>query len=527
VTSPFERLPNVPAEGQGLNPLLQNMGMFFHPTTLYLGYVGFSVPFAFAIAALITGRLGDEWIRSTRRWTLFAWFFLGLGNLFGAQWAYVELGWGGYMGWDPVENASMMPWLAGTAYLHSVMIQQRRGMLKVWNLVLIIVTFALSIFGTFLTRSGVLSSVHSFGLGAIGPLFVSFLIVILIGSFALLFDRLPRLRSDNELDAFLSRESSFLLNNLLLVGAAFAMFWGTVFPLISEAVRGVKVTVGPPFYDQVIPPIMLAVLVVMGICPLIGWRKATPENLVRNFVWPVGSALAAAVALFAIGVRTPYALLSYVILAFAAGAIALEYFRGIRARLQVHHDNPVLATPRLVWGNKPRYGGYVVHLGVIVIGIGVVASSMFATSAEANLAPGQTLAIKQYTLQFRDLAQYQTQGKQVVSATLNLSENGRPLGKVVSEKYMHRDHENPVTEVAIRTTPLEDLYVILASWADDGTATFKVLVNPGVVWIWIGGGILLVGTVVAFWPDAQEARRREREEAAHSTAPREPSYSRA
>ncbi|MCL4531736.1 MAG: cytochrome c biogenesis protein CcsA, partial [Actinobacteria bacterium] len=286
VSDPFKRLPYIPTDGEGLNPLLQNMGMFFHPTTLYLGYVGFAVPFAFCMAALITGRLSDEWIRSTRRWTLFAWFFLSLGNLFGAQWAYVELGWGGYWGWDPVESASFMPWLTGTAYLHSVMIQQRRGMLKVWNIVLIITTFALTIFGTFLTRSGVLASVHTFGASPVGPLFIVLLIFLIIGSVSLLWYRLPQLEGDHELDSMVSRESSFLLNNLLLVGAAFAVFWGTVFPLISEAMRGVKVTVNAPFFNQVEGPILLALVVLMGVCPLIGWRRASTENLIRNFSYP-------------------------------------------------------------------------------------------------------------------------------------------------------------------------------------------------------------------------------------------------
>ncbi|MHB9090960.1 MAG: heme lyase CcmF/NrfE family subunit [Chloroflexota bacterium] len=316
LADPFKVLPNVPADGQGLNPLLQNHGMFFHPTTLYLGYVGFTVPFAFAMAALIKGNLGDEWIRSTRRWTLVAWFFLTLGNLFGAQWAYVELGWGGYWGWDPVESASFMPWLTGTAYLHSVMVQQRRGMLKVWNLVLIIATYSLVLFGTFLTRSGILSSVHTFGQSEIGPLFLGFIGLTLAYSLGLLVDRLPQLRGEHELDSFVSRESSFLFNNLILVGAAFATFWGTVFPLISEAVRGVKITVGPPFFNQVNGPIFLALIVLMGICPLIGWRKASRDNLIRNFLYPLGAALLFTVAIYLLGIREGYALIAFGACAF-------------------------------------------------------------------------------------------------------------------------------------------------------------------------------------------------------------------
>jgi len=271
---PFLELPSFLSDGRGLNPLLQNPGMIIHPPTLFIGYVGFSVPFAFAIAALLSGQLGDTWIKSTRRWVLFSWLFLGLGNLFGAQWAYVELGWGGYWAWDPIENASLLPWLTGTAYLHSVMIQERRGMLKVWNMVLIILTFTLTLFGTFLVRSGILSSVHAFAVSPLlGTLFLTFIGGVLLFSFILLLGRLELLRSENELDSLLSRESTFLFNNLILVGAAFAIFWGTVFPLISEAVRGVKITVGPPFYNQIMVPIGLALLLLTGICPLISWRR--------------------------------------------------------------------------------------------------------------------------------------------------------------------------------------------------------------------------------------------------------------
>ncbi|TAK32637.1 MAG: heme lyase CcmF/NrfE family subunit [Chloroflexota bacterium] len=507
-SNPFERLPVTPAEGEGLNPLLQNMGMFFHPTTLYLGYVGFTVPFAFALAALMTGRLGDQWIQSTRRWTLFAWFFLGMGNLFGAQWAYVELGWGGYMGWDPVENASMMPWFVGTAYLHSVMIQQRRGMLKVWNMVLIILTYALSIFGTLLTRSGILSSVHTFSESALGPMFMGLIAAIVVISLYFLLERLPQLRAENQLDSLLSRESSFLFNNLLLVGAAFAMFWGTVFPLISEAVRGVKITVGPPFYNQVIPPILLAMIVLMGICPLIGWRKASHENLVRNFLKPFVATVLLVALLVATGTRSPAAGMAYGALGFVGFTILLELYRGTRARRHVHGESIPLAFLRLVWSNKPRYGGYVVHIGVIIIGVGVAASSLFSTTVEGNLRPGESLAINQYNLTFERLQNYQTKARQVASASMAVTENGQPVGQMISEKYTHRGHETPVTEVSIRTTLLEDLYVILAGFAEDGSASFKILVNPMVIWIWIGGVVMLAGTMITMWPDPREARRR-------------------
>ncbi|MBF8266547.1 MAG: cytochrome c assembly protein [Dehalococcoidia bacterium] len=513
VSNPFDKLPFSAAEGEGLNPLLENMGMFFHPTTLYLGYVGFTIPFAFAIAALVSNRLDDQWIRSTRRWTLFAWFFLGVGNLFGAQWAYVELGWGGYMGWDPVENASIMPWLAGTAYLHSVMIQQRRGMLKVWNMALIIATFALSIFGTFLTRSGVLSSVHTFSVGPMGPLFVSFILVVLAVSVGLLWYRLPQLRSESEMDSLVSRESSFLFNNLLLVGVAFAMFWGTVFPLISEAVTGTKVTVGPPFYNQVIPPILLALLAIMAVCPLIGWRKASRSNLLRNFLRPFVTSLAMPIALVALGVTNVWAVGSSWILAFVVATATLEFYRGLRARRRTRGEDPFRGLPRLVASNKPRYGGLIVHLGFVVMAAGVVASSLFSTSVEGVLQPGDSLDIKNYQVTYRGLKEYQTASNQVVSASLEISKGGRFLQTMQAEKYYHRNHDNPVTEVGLRSTLMEDLYIILAGWDDNaGSATFKILVNPMVTWIWLGGGVLLLGTVIAIWPDRRERDRLVRRE---------------
>ncbi|MDP2726506.1 MAG: cytochrome c-type biogenesis CcmF C-terminal domain-containing protein, partial [Dehalococcoidia bacterium] len=504
--NPFEGLPYVPPHGQGLNHFLLNMGMFFHPSTLYLGYVGFTVPFAFAIAALITGRLGDEWIRSTRRWTLFAWFFLGMGNLFGAQWAFVELGWGGYWGWDPVESASFMPWMVGTAYLHSVMIQQRRGMLKVWNMVLVITTFILAIFGTLLTRSGILSSVHTFSQSAVGPLFIALIGLLIVFSFGLLFDRLPRLRSDNDLDSLVSREASFLINNLLLVGIAFAVFWGTVFPLISEAVRGVKITVGPPFFSTVTGPILLALIVVMGICPLIGWRKATLDNLLRNFLYPMAGAVAIVPILFTIGVRAPYALAAFAASGFVVGALLLEFVRGVKARHRSSGQGHFRALFALIWGNKPRYGGYIIHLGIILIAIGVAASQFYGTSVEETLRPGESLNIRQYTLTFKGMEQFNTRTRRVTAASLDVYENGKKIDTMTSSKAFYKQEENPTTEVAIRTTLLEDLYIIFASWEGD-MASFKVLVNPMIVWIWIGGVVMLFGTIVAYWPDSREKHR--------------------
>src|SRR5215470_8682702 len=325
ITDPFERLATPAVEGADLNPLLQNYWMMIHPPSLYTGFVSASVPFAFAIAALVTGRLGDQWIRTTRRWALFSWFFLSLGNLLGARWAYEVLGWGGYWGWDPVENAAFMPWLVSTAYLHSVMIQEKKDMLRVWNMVLVLLTFTLTIFGTFLTRSGVISSVHSFTQSGLGPFFIGFLVLVILGAGAMVAYRLPALRTTGTIESFFSREAAFLFNNLLLVGIAFAVFWGTVFPVISEWVRGVKITVGPPFFNRVNAPLGIALLFLMGVGPVIAWRRATPRNLWRAFAWPVGAALVAGGVLLAAGMALGGAWLTFVGGVFALGTVVQEF----------------------------------------------------------------------------------------------------------------------------------------------------------------------------------------------------------
>ncbi|MDE3089523.1 MAG: heme lyase CcmF/NrfE family subunit [Chloroflexota bacterium] len=509
VGNPFRVLDFTPIDGNGLNPLLQNPGMFIHPVTQYLGYGGFTIPFAFAMAALFTGRLSDVWIRTTRRWTLIAWLFLSLGLLFGMQWAYVELGWGGYWGWDPVENASLMPWLTGTAFLHSVMIQERRGMLKVWNLVLVMLTFILSILGTFITRSGIIQSVHAFGVSSLGPWFLVFLAATLLAFLYLLFNRIDDLKEENELDSLISRESSFLLNNLILVGAAFATLWGTIFPMVSEAITNKKVTVGAPFFNQVNGPIFLALIVLIGICPLIGWRRATGENLVRNFLRPFVVSLVVAVALFVVGVREWYGLVAFSSAAFVFATIGLEVYRGILARQRQYSENLATASVSLVTHNRRRYGGYIVHIGVILAVIGIAGSSFYQSDTQANLKPGESTQLKQFTIQFDSLQTYQTESHDVVSAKLTIFENGKRVGTLSPEKdyYTSPDpnQSQSTTEVAVRTTPLEDLYIVLAGFdAQAGTATLKVIINPLVVWLWVGFVVLVGGTIIAAWPDPRE-----------------------
>jgi cytochrome c-type biogenesis protein CcmF len=505
--NPFEKLPVTPADGLGLNPLLQNRGMLYHPPTLYLGYVGFTVPYAYAMAALMSGRLGNEWTYASRRWVLFAWLFLGAGTLLGAQWAYTVLGWGGFWGWDPVENAGLMPWLTGTALLHSLVVQQRRGMLKVWNLALIITTFSLCLFGTAVTRGGLLSSVHAFSTGPLGWALVGLIAAVLLVSLGLLWKRMPELRSEHELDSFVSKESGFLFNNLILVGAAFAIFWGSILPRLSDAVRGRSVTVEPSFYNQVTGPIFLAMIVLMGLCPLIGWRKTSRGNLVRNALIPLATALAVAALLYGRGVRSPPALLAFPSMAFVAAASLQEFYRGVRARARSHRDGLLWALPRLVWSNKPRYGGQVVHLGMILIAMGVASYFMYSTDASGVLAPGESLSVGGYELVFNGLELRSTETQDIMAANLAVTRDGEPDGTIAPEEVLFRSQRSVMSNIGLRSGLREDLYVILNSVGEDGRVGIQAFVNPLVTWIWIGGGVMLAGTAVAFWPDRRERRR--------------------
>jgi cytochrome c-type biogenesis protein CcmF len=502
VESPFERLPFVAEEGRGLNPILQNGYMAIHPLTLYLGYVGVTVPFAFGMGALLSGKLDDEWIRHCRKWALLAWTFLGLGLLLGARWAYLELGWGGYWAWDPVENAAFMPWLVGTAFVHSVMIQEKRGMLKKWNLSLIILTFFLAIFGTFVTRSGILSSVHSFAQSDIGPYFLGFIGFILIFSFAMFILRLDDLKSDNHFDSIISRESAFIFNNLLFLGAAFTVFLGTIFPLISELVTRNKILVGPPYFNKVNVPIGLVLILLMGIGPLISWRKASKDNLIRNFTLPVAIGVVTSVILFVFGIRHIYALISFSLCAYVTATVFVEYYRGIKVRVR-RGENYLRAFGRLVSRNRRRYGGYIVHLGVVLVVIGVTGSSVFVKQREATLKPGESMSVGEFTLRFGNINQYTTDAKHVTAASLSVYNGERKVGEIVPEKnvyiYSGNREINQETEVSIMSSFTHDLYVILSNF-QDGSASFRVLINPMVSWIWAGGVVLLLGAIVIMWP---------------------------
>jgi cytochrome c-type biogenesis protein CcmF len=505
VTRPFEILANPPLEGTDLNPLLQNYWMAIHPPSLYSGYVSSTIPFGFAAAALITGRLDDSWIRTTRRWAIFSWFFLTLGNMFGARWAYEVLGWGGYWAWDPVENAAFMPWLVMTAYLHSVMIQERKDMLKVWNLVLIGLAFALTIFGTFLTRSGVISSVHSFTQSGLGPYFMVFLLIVVVFYTSLLLYRLKDLRTPAELESYLSREAAFLFNNLVLVGIAFAVFWGTIFPVLSEAVRGVKITVGPPFFDKVNGPLALMLVFLMGVGPLIAWRRATRQNLLQSFKMPAAAGIFSGLAAAVLGIHQWYALAALSLASFAFATVVVEMRRGVSARRHMVGESAPRAAVNLVAKNNRRYGGYLIHVGVLFAFVGVVASSFFRVEVKQSVHQGESLAIGPYQLVYRGLLSLDSPHLETVSARLEVMKNGELLDSIEPARLFYKRPEQPATKVAIRSTPFSDLYVVLAGY-DDKTAmaTFDVFLTPMVFWLWAGGFTMALGTVVVMWPNARE-----------------------
>lgn len=512
--NPFEKLPSsrVPLDGNGLNPLLQNPYMIIHPPNLYLGYVGLTVPFAFALAALITGRLDSTWIKSTRRWTIFPWYFLGIGILLGGHWAYLELGWGGYWAWDPVENASLMPWLTATAFLHSVMIQEKKDMLKVWNVSLIILSFLLSIFGTFLTRSGVVSSVHAFAQSSLGYYFLVFLFLVIVFSIFLIVKRWSLLKSKNELDAFISRESIFLLNNLVFVGIAFTVLWGTLFPIISEAVTGTKVTVGPPFFNQVNVPIGLLLLLLTGIGPLIPWRKASWQHLKRSFSYPILGALIGGIILFVLGIHHLKALLAFSIALFVTGTILFEYIKGTLARREMTGEGYLTALLTLISKNRRRYGGYIIHLGIVLIFVGIAGSSAFQVEKEIVMKPGESAIIGDYTIRYQGTTFRTDPNKSVAAANLVIYKEGERVSGLVPEKHRYFQGEQMVTtEVAIYSMMKEDLYTVLGSVEEDNTAVFKFVINPIVLLIWIGGfGFMTLGTFVITLPTLEELRERER-----------------
>lgn len=503
---PFERLPFVPADGQGLNPLLQHPLMAVHPPMLYLGMVGMSVPYAFAIAALIARQLDNGWLRPVRRWMLIPWTFLGAGLLLGGKWAYVELGWGGYWGWDPVENSSLMPWLSGTAFLHSIMVQERKGMLKVWNMGLAIFTYGLCLFGTFLTRSGVIQSVHAFAQSNIGPFFATFLLVSMTFSFGLLFFRLGDLKAENRLETFASREAAFLLNNWILLGILFAVLWGTLFPLFSQAVTDAQVAVGPPFFNRINVPLGLGLLLLIGVGPLFAWRRTSLASLRQNFALPVAIALATAGFLAALGVRNLYVLISFALCAFVILTILLEFHQGTRIRQRNTGEGYLFALYRLSCRNRRRYGGYVVHLGLVLLFAGFTGKA-FTAEKEFVLKYGESVQFDKYTATYEALVHSEDANKSVDAAALTLSRAGRFLGTLLPQRHFYKNFEQSTTEVSIYSTFWEDVYLVLVGYSQGGqSAKFQVFVNPLVNWVWAGSTILLLGSLWAIWPTDRDRR---------------------
>ena len=515
-TNPFERLAFTPADGRGLNPQLQNPGMIAHPPTLYLGYISITIPFAFAMAALLARKLDTGWIIAMRKWALASWLFLSAGITIGMWWAYVELGWGGVWAWDPVENASLHPWLTLTAFLHSVMIQEKRGMLKRWNVALVVGTFLLSIFGTFITRSGVIASVHSFTQSDVGYFFLAFLLVSGIVSFTLLYTRWPDLEPEAKLESMLSREGAFLYNNLALVGIAFSVLWGTLFPILSEAVRGTKITVGPAFFNRVNVPLGLFLLLLTGVGPLIAWRKASAANLRRQFYAPLIGAGITLAALIVAGMRDRYPLMALTLAGFVVVTIIQEFGRGVRARMRLHDENAFVGLVNLVGRNRRRYGGYIVHVAIVLYFVAFTGMA-FKSEKTVELRPLESTTIKSpyghtYTLTHQGVSQYAALNRHISAATLDISVDGVRKGSITSEKRQHvdsfgNDTFEASTEVGIRSNLREDLYVVYAG-SPDGTerAQYKIVVNPLVAWFWIGGGVLVIGGLLTMWPGGPQIR---------------------
>ena len=524
--NPFERLAFTPADGRGLNPQLQNYWMTIHPPTLYLGFTAFTIPFAFAVAALLNGRLDARWIQLTRRWILTSWLFLSVGIVFGMRWAYEELGWGGYWFWDPVENASLLPWLTATAFLHSVQIQENRGMLKVWNMSLVLLTFLLTIFATFLTRSGLIESVHSFAQELkIAYIFLGFMGTGMAASVVLIIYRLPQLRSENQIESFLSRESAFLFNNLLLLGAAFSVMWGTMFPLISEGFTGQEISVGPPFFERVNFPIGLVLLTLVGIGPVIAWRRASKRNLQKNFTIPIAVGVVTGIALFGLGARHELPLVTWSISAFVLTVIVTEFWKGTRARARIEGEGHLLAFFHLITRNRRRWGGYTVHIGFVLMCIGF-AGAGYNQDTRFNVQPGDGVSVASpfghvYDLTYEGLSMAIGRGERNLLwqaiETVSVSQDGTPKGILTTEKrqYTNRDTQ-PMTEVGIRSIVSEDLYLILSAMNDTGGALsndpgaqgidLQVLIKPQVSWIWIGCLFIALGTVIALWPNVDRAR---------------------
>ena len=505
---PINAMPYFPEDGNGLNPLLRHFGMIGHPPTTYLGFTGFVIPFAYAIAALITGQSRrDEWIIATRRWTLFAWIFLSIGLILGGRWAYDVLGWGGFWGWDPIENAMLMPWLTGTAFLHSVMMTEKRGMMKKWNMVLIILTYSLSLFGTFITRTGVISSVHAFSKTALGPAFFAFIGFTFLGSVTILYLRWDTLKSEHSLESFISREAAFVLQNMLFLAVTFAVFWGTVFPLISELVTGTKITVGPPYFQRVTGPLFFVLVLLMGVAPLLAWRKQAAKALGKAIWIPFAASIAITAIWGFVHRMHPASIFGLWLVTITLSAIVAEFWKGVQARHATRGENAFTALFNLIGRNHRRYGGYIIHLGVVMIALGIIGDAYFKQETQGTVSQGEVVSIGDYQLEFKELLGYPgSDGRDIVEAVMALSQNGKPIREINPRRDYFVVQEQPVSVPGVYSTPGVDVYVLLIGWDTTGTsATFKVYINPLINWVWIGGIVMILGTVIATWNNS--ARR--------------------
>ena len=506
LANPFETLAVVPLDGQGINPLLTHPGMFIHPPLLMTGLVIIAIPFSLAMGALLSGRINDDWVDAGRVWGIVAWAMLAMGLLLGAWWAYTILGWGGYWAWDPVENAAFMPWLALTAFVHSIMVQKRRGMFRMWNIVLINTAFALGAFGIFINRGGPVPSVHSFGASTLGWVFLAFLAVTAAASFGLFFYRFAYLRSKSQLESMLSRETAFLVNNLLLLAVAFVTLWGVVCPLISELFTGETITVGAPFYNKVNGPLLLALVFLMGVGPLLPWRHATWASVRRVLAIPAALTTAVFVALLAVGIYEALPLVAFTVTALAAASVLQEWVRGTAARHRATGAGYALAFGQVMAANRPRYGGYVVHLGIVMLAFGIIGSQFYNLERDVILGPGEQATIGDYEVEFLGTRTIPFADRTERTATMRVTRDGEFVRNIEAWQGLYPSFSILSTRAAIYSTPKEDLYVMFSEVQPDGqSAVFRLLVNPLVWWIWASGPLVILGTVIALWPARQRA----------------------
>ena len=499
LANPFDTLDFVPQDGEGINPLLTHFGMFIHPPIMMTGLVLVTIPYTFAMGSLLSGKTNDEWVDQGRLWGLISFITLGSGLLLGAWWAYTILGWGGYWGWDPIENVGLMPWLVLTAFIHSIMVQKRRGMFRMWNIVLISIAFNLAALGMFFNRAGPVPSVHSFGESSIGWAFLLFFAASIIFSLSLFLKRLPSLKSSRNLESMLSREAAFLINNFLLLAIAFVILWGIMFPLVSQFFQGVTITVGAPFYNQVIGPLMLFIIFVMGIGPLLPWRQADISRVKRALLIPLSTSFITILFLLIIGVRTPYPIIAFTLCMFVATGIFKEWITGT-LKQRSRQGNYVTAFIRLIGSNRPRYGGYISHLAILLLALGVTGSSFYSSQLDTILKPGEKAEISEYTVKYIN-SNFESKGDRIErTATLEISKQGQFLGYLTAQNHFYPSFKISSTRSAIRSTPIDDLYIIPQEFFEDGRVAFRIMVNPLVWWIWISGPILLVGTLIAVWP---------------------------